>query len=157
MTRQRTIRPDPHAHVPDTAMVMAAGLGKRMRPLTATRPKPLVEVAGKPLIDHVFDRLRTAGVRRAVVNVHYLADTLEAHVTKQTAPVADSPAPSWRSVAADPPPTDIRVLVDGDGGLEVMFLTEDGDWYTNTNDYHDGDPPIWWMPLPEPPGAEEKT
>jgi MurNAc alpha-1-phosphate uridylyltransferase len=61
-------------------MVMAAGLGKRMRPLTATRPKPLVEVAGKPLIDHVFDRLRSAGVERAVVNVHYLADALEAHL-----------------------------------------------------------------------------
>lgn len=75
------IRPAPHAPVPQTAMVMAAGLGKRMRPLTATRPKPLVEVAGKPLIDHVFDRLRSAGVKRAVVNVHYLADALEAHVT----------------------------------------------------------------------------
>ena len=64
-------------------MIMAAGLGKRMRPLTATRPKPLVEVAGKPLIDHVFDRLAAAGVQRAVVNVHYLADTLEAHVTNR--------------------------------------------------------------------------
>jgi N-acetyl-alpha-D-muramate 1-phosphate uridylyltransferase len=80
MTRQLAIRPDPGGHVPHTAMVMAAGLGKRMRPLTATRPKPLVEVAGKPLIDHVFDRLRTAGVARAVVNVHYLADALEAHL-----------------------------------------------------------------------------
>jgi MurNAc alpha-1-phosphate uridylyltransferase len=75
------IRPAPDAKVPETAMVMAAGLGKRMRPLTATRPKPLVEVAGKPLIDHVFDRLRGAGVKRAVVNVHYLADSLEAHVS----------------------------------------------------------------------------
>ncbi len=75
-----SIRPTLDATVPDVAMVMAAGLGKRMRPLTAMRPKPLVEVAGKPLIDHVFDRLRSAGVKRAVVNVHYLADALEAHV-----------------------------------------------------------------------------
>ncbi|WP_109807004.1 nucleotidyltransferase family protein [Sphingosinithalassobacter portus] len=75
-----SLRPDPGGVVPETAMVMAAGLGKRMRPLTATRPKPLVEVAGKPLIDHVFDRLRSAGVKRAVVNVHYLADALEAHL-----------------------------------------------------------------------------
>jgi len=76
-----SIRPVPAAPVPEAAMVMAAGLGKRMRPLTATRPKPLIEVAGKPLIDHAFDRLRSAGVKRAVVNVHYLADALEAHVT----------------------------------------------------------------------------
>lgn len=75
------IRPAPDAPVPHTAMVMAAGLGKRMRPLTAMRPKPLIEVAGKPLIDHVFDRLRSAGVKRAIVNVHYLADALEAHVS----------------------------------------------------------------------------
>ena len=75
-----SIRPNPSAEVPETAMVMAAGLGKRMRPLTATRPKPLVEVAGKALIDHVFDRLRVAGVKRVIVNVHYLADQLEAHL-----------------------------------------------------------------------------
>ena len=70
----------------DTAMVMAAGLGKRMRPLTATMPKPMVRVAGKPLIDHTLDRLADAGVARAVVNVHYLADALEAHVTGRASP-----------------------------------------------------------------------
>jgi MurNAc alpha-1-phosphate uridylyltransferase len=71
------------ADVPRTAMVMAAGLGKRMRPLTATKPKPLIEVGGKPLLDHVLDRLRTAGVKKVVVNVHYLADALEAHLASR--------------------------------------------------------------------------
>ncbi|WFL76844.1 nucleotidyltransferase family protein [Altererythrobacter arenosus] len=70
----------------DTAMVMAAGLGKRMRPLTASQPKPMVRVAGKPLIDHALDRLADAGVTKAVVNVHYLADALEAHVTERELP-----------------------------------------------------------------------
>lgn len=78
--RSLRLRPEIATKVPDTAMVMAAGLGKRMRPLTATRPKPLIEVNGKPLIDHVLDRLRAAGIAKAVINVHYLADALEAHL-----------------------------------------------------------------------------
>jgi MurNAc alpha-1-phosphate uridylyltransferase len=64
-------------------MVMAAGLGKRMRPLTATRPKPLIEVAGRPLLDHVLERLRAAGVEKVVVNVHYLPGSVEAHLAKR--------------------------------------------------------------------------
>jgi MurNAc alpha-1-phosphate uridylyltransferase len=78
--RSLRLRAEVEADVPETAMVMAAGLGKRMRPLTATKPKPLIDVAGKPLLDHVLDRLRTAGVRKVVVNVHYLPDALEAHL-----------------------------------------------------------------------------
>ncbi|MEE4289172.1 MAG: nucleotidyltransferase family protein [Erythrobacter sp.] len=70
----------------DTAMVMAAGLGKRMRPLTASQPKPLVRVAGKALVDHALDRLADAGIARAVVNVHYMADALEAHVLERKTP-----------------------------------------------------------------------
>ncbi|GAA5057183.1 nucleotidyltransferase family protein [Erythrobacter westpacificensis] len=70
----------------DTAMVLAAGLGKRMRPLTATQPKPMVRVAGKPLVDHALDKLADAGVARAVVNVHYLADAIEAHLKERSSP-----------------------------------------------------------------------
>jgi MurNAc alpha-1-phosphate uridylyltransferase len=67
-------------------MVLAAGLGTRMRPLTDTLPKPLVPLQGKPLIDHVLDRIRDAGIARAIVNVHYLAKRIEAHLAARTAP-----------------------------------------------------------------------
>ncbi len=71
---------------PNAAMVFAAGLGTRMRPLTDDMPKPLIPVAGKALIDYPLDRFAMAGVKEAVVNVHYLADQVEAHVRGRTTP-----------------------------------------------------------------------
>ncbi|MEL6324848.1 MAG: nucleotidyltransferase family protein [Pseudomonadota bacterium] len=69
--------------VPKTAMVLAAGLGTRMRPLTETTAKPLIEVTSKPLIDWAMDALVAAGVERAVVNVHWYADKVEAHLKQR--------------------------------------------------------------------------
>jgi MurNAc alpha-1-phosphate uridylyltransferase len=63
-----------------TAMVMAAGLGTRMRPITDRLPKPLVEIGGRTMLDHALDRLCEAGIRRAIVNVHYLGDQIEHHL-----------------------------------------------------------------------------
>ena len=97
---------------PRTAMVLAAGLGTRMRPLTDTRPKPLIAVAGKALLDHVLDRLADAGVERAVVNVHYLAEQIIAHTAGRPKPrVAIS---------------DERGLLLGTGGGVVKALGELG-------------------------------
>jgi MurNAc alpha-1-phosphate uridylyltransferase len=71
---------------PDKAMVLAAGLGLRMRPLTERMPKPLVSVAGRTLLDHVLDKLGNAGVTEAIVNVHYLPDQIIDHVARRKRP-----------------------------------------------------------------------
>ena len=67
-------------------MVLAAGLGKRLRPITDTLPKPLVKIGGKPMIDWGLDSLKDVGVKKAVVNVHYLADQVEAHLAGRASP-----------------------------------------------------------------------
>jgi len=71
------------AATPTTAMVLAAGLGLRMRPLTADRPKALVEVGGRTLVDRMLDRLAEVGIAKAIVNVHAFADLLEAHLARR--------------------------------------------------------------------------
>lgn len=71
---------------PGVAMVLAAGLGTRMRPLTDTVPKPLVKLAGRPLLDHVLDRIAGAGIATAVVNIHHHAEQIEAHLKSRKGP-----------------------------------------------------------------------
>jgi MurNAc alpha-1-phosphate uridylyltransferase len=92
------------ARMPRRAMVLAAGLGTRMRPITDHTPKPLVRVAGKALIDHVLDRLAAAGVETAVVNVHHFADQIEQHLAARRRP---------RIVVSDERP----LLLDTGGGV----------------------------------------
>lgn len=72
--------------IPSKAMVLAAGLGTRMRPLTEKTPKPLIEVGGKKLLDWGLDSLERAGVAEAIVNIHHLPDRMRAHLAKRTAP-----------------------------------------------------------------------
>jgi MurNAc alpha-1-phosphate uridylyltransferase len=107
---------------PTTAMVMAAGLGQRMRPLTDRMPKALVEVAGKALIDHILDRLEAAGVTRAVVNVHAFADQMQAHLARRRSPeilIADERA----------------MLLETGGGLKAAraLLGEAPIWVANSD------------------------
>jgi len=107
---------------PETAFVLAAGLGTRMRPLTLDRPKALVEVAGRALIDHMLDRLRDAGVKRFVVNVHYFADRMEAHLKTRT---------DLDIVISD----EREKLLETGGGLKLArpLLGEDPIWVANTD------------------------
>ena len=93
-------------------MVLSAGLGTRMRPLTNKIPKPLVKVGGKALIDHVLDRLAAAGVERAVVNVHHFAGQIERHLASRTKPKITI--------------SDERGLLLGTGGAVVKALPELG-------------------------------
>lgn len=99
-------------------MVLAAGLGTRMRPLTDHKPKPMVEVNERPLIDHVLDRLAAAGVEKAVVNLHYHADVLEQHLILRQRSGQTSPQIVFSN--------ERDVLLDTGGGI-VRALSEFGD------------------------------
>ncbi len=107
---------------PVSAMVLAAGLGVRMRPLTDNMPKPLVSVAGKPLLDHVLDRLAEVSVTTAVVNVHYLPDQIVQHVKGRTAP---------RVIISDE--RDV-VLGTGGGVVKALPLLGDAPFYHMNSD-----------------------
>ena len=72
--------------IPRHAMILAAGLGTRMRPLTVERPKPLLEVAGKPLLDHVLDRVASAGIEEVIINCHYRAEQMITHLINRYSP-----------------------------------------------------------------------
>lgn len=107
-----------------TAMVLSAGYGERMRPLTDRMPKPLVPLAGRGLIDHVLDRLAAAGVETAVVNVHYLPEQIEAHL---------------RGRAGRPPKTIVSdergLLLDtGGGAKKALPLLGDGPFFIHNSD-----------------------
>jgi N-acetyl-alpha-D-muramate 1-phosphate uridylyltransferase len=106
-------------------MVLSAGLGTRMRPLTEKMPKPLVEVGGKALIDHVLNRLAEAGVERAVVNVYHFAEQIERHLASRTKP---------KIVISDE-----RGLLLGTGGAVVKALPELG----NAPFFHVNSDSIW--------------
>jgi len=107
-----------------TAMVLAAGYGERMRPITDSMPKPLVPLAGRALIDHVLDRLAAAGVETAVVNVHYLPGQIEVHLQER---------------AGKPPKTVISderdLLLDTGGGTKkALPLLGNGPFFIHNSD-----------------------
>lgn len=113
----------PIARAPlDTAMVFAAGLGTRMRPITNRIPKPLVEIGGRTMLDHMLDRLAEGGVTRAIVNVHHLADQIEAHLNGRTQPqivISDERA---------------KLLDQGGGIKKVLPLIDNADFFICNTD-----------------------
>ena len=108
--------------MPKTAMVFAAGLGTRMRPVTDTMPKPLITVGGKALLDHMLDRFADIGLETAVVNVHYKADQIEAHLAARERP---------RIAISD----ERELLLDQGGGIcKAMALLEGDAFYLCNTD-----------------------
>jgi MurNAc alpha-1-phosphate uridylyltransferase len=107
-----------------TAMVLAAGFGERMRPITLRLPKPLVTLAGKPLLDHVLDKLAAAGVTTAVVNVHYLPDQLEAHLAARRGRPPETKVSDERGVLLDT----------GGGAKKALSLLGHGPFFIHNAD-----------------------
>lgn len=114
---------------PDIAMVFAAGLGTRMRPITDTLPKPLVEVGGKTLLDHVLDSLVSAGIKKAIVNIHYLPALISDHLQHRNTP---------EIILSD----ESDKLLDQGGGIRKVLDTigSDSFFITNTDSFWCGNP-----------------
>lgn len=122
--------PDSATGLPRTAMVFAAGLGTRMRPITDVTPKPLVSVAGRTLLDRALDDFARAGVTTAIVNVHHLADQIETHLQGRTEP---------RIVISD----ERAKLLDQGGGIrKVLPLLGDDPFYIGNTD-------AFWFDAPQ--------
>lgn len=120
MAKRKEAKP---AWRPRAAMVLAAGLGTRMRPLTDTVPKPLVKLAGRPLLDHVLDRIAAAGIATAIVNVHHHAEQIEAYVSaRQGAP---------RIIVSD---ERAELLETGGGVAKALPLLGDGAFVLHNSD-----------------------
>ncbi len=119
----------------DRAFVLAAGLGTRMRPLTDTLPKPLVPLAGRALLDHVLDRIEAAGIAEAIVNVHYRADQIEAHLRPRVRP---------RIIISDERD---RLLETGGGVCRALPLLGTGPFLVHNSDS------VWTEPGPQNLGA----
>lgn len=122
ISRSSSATPDPARLAPRAAMVFAAGLGTRMRPLTDRTPKPLVRVAGRALLDYALDDFALAGVETAIVNVHHLADQIETHLSGRRDP---------RIVISD----ERALLLDQGGGIRKVLplLGEDPFFICNTD------------------------
>lgn len=122
--------PSTKAAIPSNAMVLAAGLGLRMRPLTLDRPKPLIPVLGRTMLDHALDRLETSGVKTAVVNNHYLGGMIEDHLKDRSAPAIVHSAEAIQ-------------LETGGGVKKALPLLGDAPIYTVNAD-------IFWLDGPTP-------
>jgi len=113
--------------IPDRAMVLAAGLGTRMRPISDTLPKPLVELGGRTLLDHAIDRLAEIGVEHVVVNLHYKADLVAAHLAQRGAPRIELSR-------------EAELLETGGGVMQALPLLGDAFFVVNSD--------VWWLDGP---------
>ncbi|MCB9990284.1 MAG: nucleotidyltransferase family protein [Rhodospirillales bacterium] len=121
---------------PNQAIILAAGKGTRLKPYTDTCPKPLVEIAGKPIIDHALDNLAAAGIQKTAVNLHYMGDMLETHLSQRARP--------QMLFSRE------QTLLDTGGGLKkAMRLLDDGPFFAVSGD-------SFWTDTPGQPGALER-